>query len=181
MKKFKLVDSEPDNPDQSAARHLDWNLCIFRQNDTGESLQCPNATKRAHVGAGYKSLADSLVQFQEIGTLPLSVSISELDEGNGSADALWQHNARWHKSCRNLYNKTKLNRALKRKSTVTDPTECNSTDESAEDVSSTLHAKPDVGISPRHYSWLWSPQRTNGLIVLSRSYQVTIQLSMCNR
>jgi len=26
MKKFKLVNTEPDNPDdQSAARHLDWN------------------------------------------------------------------------------------------------------------------------------------------------------------
>ena len=82
-----------------AAPHLDWDLCILCQNDTGESLPCPNAPKRADVEAGYESLADSLVQFQEIGALPLSVCISELDEGNGIADALCQLSANWHKSC----------------------------------------------------------------------------------
>jgi len=46
---------ELDNPVQSAAPHLDWDLCILCQNDTGKSLQCPNAPKRANVGAGYKS------------------------------------------------------------------------------------------------------------------------------
>jgi len=40
------------------------------------------------LGRGYKSFVDSPVQFQEIGALPLSVRISELNEGNDIADAL---------------------------------------------------------------------------------------------
>ena len=43
------------------------------------------------------------------------VGWEQLDDGNGIARTLDGYCALWHKSCRDSFNKTKLNRALKRK------------------------------------------------------------------
>jgi len=114
MKKFKLVAGKSGDPNVVAA--IDWDLCFLCQRVTPEALQCPNDTKRSDKGAGYKSVASSLLQFSELGDLPTPVRLSRLDEGNGIEATLSTHNAKWHKSCRNMYNKTKLDRAIQRKS-----------------------------------------------------------------
>jgi len=99
---------------------LNWDYCILCQCVTNEALQCPKDTKRDDVGAGYRSLATSLMKFNDIGALPTSVRLSEFDEGAGIEAAFNAHNAKWHKSCRNLYNKTKLDRALTRRALVSE-------------------------------------------------------------
>ena len=95
-------------------------MCVLCQNITDEHVRCPNDTKRSDVEAGYKSLATSLAQFNEIGALPPSVRLSQFDDGDGIEASLCSHSAKWHRSCRNLYNKTKLDRALKRKHAIDD-------------------------------------------------------------
>ena len=94
----------------------DWNKCVFCQADTSEVLRCPVESKRSiDQGAGYKSVADLLMKFSQIGCLPPSINISQLDDGEGIAVTLYQHKAKWHDSCRLMYNQTKLRRAEKRK------------------------------------------------------------------
>ena len=60
------------------------------------------------------------MKFNDTGALPTSVRLSEFDEGAGIEAAFNAHNAKWHKSCRNLYNKTKLDRALTRRALVSE-------------------------------------------------------------
>jgi hypothetical protein len=45
--------------------------------------------------------------------LPVDVSIECLDEGQGIEQTLKDHKAAWHKTCRDLFNNTKLQRAKK--------------------------------------------------------------------
>ena len=95
---------------------FDWNACILCQ-DIGkrEPLQCPAYSKRSDLGAGYQSVASSLMRFAELGELPSYVRLAALDEGQGVEATLTHHSAKWHKSCRDNFNTTKLNRAEKRK------------------------------------------------------------------
>ena len=76
---------------------------------------CPLNNTRKNYGPGYKSLADDLQQFREIGELPIQGSLSSLDEGNGIEVTLKRHEAKWHKSCFKKCSTLKLQRAQKRK------------------------------------------------------------------
>ena len=60
-------------------------------------------------------MAENLVAFDKIGCLPRSLQLSLLDEGQGIQATFRLHSAKWHDSCRAKYNKTKLQRAEKRK------------------------------------------------------------------
>ena len=50
-----------------------------------------------------------------MGELHLAVNWECLNEGNGIASTLTSHFALWHKSCRDAFNRTKLERIIKRK------------------------------------------------------------------
>ncbi|KAG7155159.1 hypothetical protein Hamer_G024624 [Homarus americanus] len=79
-----------------------------------EPLICPAASKRHDGGAGYKSLADNLLAFNELGEV-VGVNIEGLDEGEGIERTLTTRQAKWHKSCRVRYDNLKLQPAQKRK------------------------------------------------------------------
>ena len=66
-------------------------------------------------GSGYKTIIELLVGFKRIGCLPSSINLSRLDDGSGIEETLKRYEAKWHDSCRLLYNSTKLKRAEKRK------------------------------------------------------------------
>lgn len=113
-KVYKIVD--PLQPETSRqGLQTDWSKCILCQEDTSEVLRCPAESKLPTKGAGYKTIAELLVGFDRIGCLPASINPSRLDEGNGIEETLQRHKAKWHDSCRLLYNRTKLQRAEKRK------------------------------------------------------------------
>ena len=93
---------------------MDWKQCIICQKTTGESLQCPANSKRKDAGAGYISFLRNVQEFKKF---EINVTSSELpvDENQGIEQTLLHNKASWHKSCRDLYNNTKLERAKKRK------------------------------------------------------------------
>ena len=113
-KQCKLVDatkpvtSRPQTP-------LDWELCVLCQGETAEALQCPATSKRLDAGASYRSLANNLTEFSELGELAQHVDLKRLDEGEGIAATLTHHQVKWHKSCRIKYSNMKLQRAIKRR------------------------------------------------------------------
>ena len=93
---------------------IDWKKCLFCQDNSG-ALQCPALSKRKDNGAGYRTLIEDLCEFEKLGQLPLQFSLERLGDGAGAVETLCTNTACWHKSCRDQYNKTKLQRAKKRK------------------------------------------------------------------
>lgn len=118
-KHYKQVDHSESFNDTSPAKQpipIDWSLCILCQKNSQENLQCPaNKSKRADKGAGYKSVAENLEHFFELGVLPFDISVDQLNDGSGIENTLVRNNASWHKSCKDAINNTKLKRAQKRK------------------------------------------------------------------
>ena len=103
----------------SSGTHLpcltDWDQCVLCQKDTSEKLCCPAESSRGDLGSGYQTIADNLLAFSNIGCLPKNIDLDKLDDGEGIQATFEHHRARWHDSCRLEYNKTKLFRAEKRK------------------------------------------------------------------
>lgn len=87
---------------------MDWSLCCLCQIDkAGESLQTPK-------NEGLVSLERDLNDFNDlIGALPqgMNVSLNQLDDGQGIADTLKLHNAKYHKVCRTYCSNSRLKRA----------------------------------------------------------------------
>ena len=100
----------------SAGQSTDWSQCIFCQETTNENLACPAESKRKDVGAGYFTVADNVKKFEDLGSLPIALDISRLDEGNGIGATLLERAAKWHLSCKVKFNATNLKRAEKRAS-----------------------------------------------------------------
>ena len=63
------------------------------------------------MGSGYSSLAENLMEFYELGQLP--IQLERLDEGQGIEMTTVANNALYHHSCRLKYKNTKLKRAEK--------------------------------------------------------------------
>ena len=95
----------------------DWTKCILCQETTAEPLQCPENTRRSDIefGKGYRTLANNIIQFNELGNLPISIDTERLDEDSGIAPTLIEHKARWHKTCKDKFSTLKLQRIEKRK------------------------------------------------------------------
>lgn len=108
---YKIASQESST---SAAEETHWEKCIVCQQITGEVLKCPADSKRSIDGAGYKTLTENLLAFKKIDCLPSNM-FPWLKEGQDIEEILRSHKAKWHDSCRLLYNKTKLQRAAKRK------------------------------------------------------------------
>jgi len=60
------------------------------------------------------NLATNIPLFHSLNALPIKLNSARLDEGGGIDETLRQKKARYHESCRLLFNNTKLHRAEKR-------------------------------------------------------------------
>ncbi|KAJ8396338.1 hypothetical protein AAFF_G00019150 [Aldrovandia affinis] len=81
---FCFTSSSSGSADPSATpRPLFRLLRSFRPEDTAEALSCPADSKR-NTGSGYQTLADSLLNFSQIGCLPKSLDLSRLDDARAT-------------------------------------------------------------------------------------------------
>ena len=118
-KKIKLVDTTAaSSSKKSAAAATNWDICVLCQAETSESLTSPACSKRQDVGRAYKALAENLMKFDELGTLPRTLQLDRIDEGQGIEAAMVANEAKWHQTCKLRYNNTMLQRAEKRKNLV---------------------------------------------------------------
>lgn len=88
---------------------MDWKRCIICQKSTGESLQCLANSKRKNAGTGYVSFVHNVEEFQRLGIKATDCE-PPIDE-----QTLLQNKVCWHKSCRDRFNNTKLQREKKRR------------------------------------------------------------------
>ena len=72
----------------------DWQQCVICQ-ENREVLQCPAESKQADVGAGYKTLAENIARFRQLGCIPVTLNIERLDEGSGIEQTFVREKARW--------------------------------------------------------------------------------------
>ena len=119
-KKIKLVDirASSSSSEMSPATTTNWKLCVLCQEETSESLTSPAVSKRKDVGRVYKVLAENLTKFDALGTLPTTLRLERIDEGQGIEAAMVANDARWHQTCKLCYNNTMLQRVEKRKNPV---------------------------------------------------------------
>lgn len=73
-----VIDACTSSP-KRAAISTNWDLCVLCQEKTGEVLHCPYASNGKH-GTGYKSLADHLISFSQIGHMPTNIELHQLDD-----------------------------------------------------------------------------------------------------
>ena len=59
--------------EQDSSKSTDWTKCILCQETTAEPLQCPENIWRSDIEFG-------IIQFNELGSLPISIDIERLDE-----------------------------------------------------------------------------------------------------
>ena len=109
-KKLKLLSSRS----VPAVQLTDWTLCALCQQPSSESLIDPSKTKNKSQSTGYEKLVYNFQSLDELNSLPLSITISRLDDGTSIEETLKLHNAKWHKTCYVMCNKTKLDRVRKK-------------------------------------------------------------------
>ena len=120
-KKITLVDIRAaSSSEKSAAATTNWELCVLCQVETSESLTSPVCSKRKDVGRAHKALAENLMKFDAPGTLPRTLQLDRIDEGQAIDAAMVANEAKWHQTCKLRYNNTMLQRAEKRKNPVED-------------------------------------------------------------
>ena len=96
------------SPSPSDTLTTDWSKCVLCQVDSKEQLTCPT-------DAGYKTIAENILQFNELHCMPVQIDVTRLDHGNGVESTFKEQNAKWHKSCYLKFGKSKLERAKERK------------------------------------------------------------------
>ena len=87
----KNFDSQ--GPSTSCTTKTDWKLRIISREDKAEAL----TSKRTDKGSGYSSLAEHLIQFNELGQLSSTLPLEILDEGQGIEAAMIANKAQYHK------------------------------------------------------------------------------------
>lgn len=92
--------------------NIDWLKCLICQEHTSENLSCPLKRSQFESITVYGNFLNNFSQFKEIGCLPINCTLpNEI-----SSDDLIKNEAKWHRSCHQSFNNSKLNRELKRAS-----------------------------------------------------------------
>jgi hypothetical protein len=82
----------------SSSQNFDWNLCCFCQRDISENLQCPNHAKNPQdIGAGYKTLSDTLMTFKSNNYSELPFFVTDNTDSSQLFDILKNNVACWQK------------------------------------------------------------------------------------
>ena len=108
-KKIKL-----DSASEVVLPETDWTLCVLCQKRSSEPLRDPSKSKNAHQFRGYDTIAEHIQELHSLGALPLDITLSRLDDGQGIPVTLSQHNARWHKTCHMKFTREKVQHPRKK-------------------------------------------------------------------
>ena len=95
----------------------DWSRCAICQSDKNESLRCSaESIDKSNIRAGYNTLARNITELSNLGCLPNDFDgLSRINEGDGLEETFSRRRARWHLSCYEKFNSTKVEGARKRR------------------------------------------------------------------
>jgi hypothetical protein len=108
-KHYKLIDLPSTSTDKSTiVSPIYWTKCVLCQVETKEATRCPAKSLRTNKEIGYRTLAENLVAFNQIGYMPMDINIHRLNDGQGLAETLISHRAARHVSCFGKVNQQKV-------------------------------------------------------------------------
>lgn len=88
---------------------------------TGSSVFCakqkhqsPLLPLRVPNGKILEEHTENLMKFDALGTLPITLQLDRINEGQGIEAAMVANEAKWHQACKLRFNNTMLQRAEKR-------------------------------------------------------------------
>ena len=83
---------------------VDWDKCIFCQDNKDGALQWPFGTKRSGIDplTTYEKTASAIQEFDKIRSLPMPLNMAFFDEGKGIASTLVDNQTKFYKNCRKL-------------------------------------------------------------------------------
>ena len=91
---------------------IDWTRCFICQKDETERLQSSSQAMTGDKEQPYKELAKRILKFESINLLPVPIDIEKLKQGGFTLEySLINHEAQFHKTCKNKFGKDKLERA----------------------------------------------------------------------
>jgi hypothetical protein len=61
---------------------------------------------------GYRTFSENISEFAKINEMPIPLDIRRIDEGDGIEAAFIKNEAKYHESCRLMFNNTKLQASL---------------------------------------------------------------------
>jgi hypothetical protein len=100
----------------------DWDKCVICQGCKDETLHCPADSTRNDKGQGYVTVAQNIQTLYNLHDMPVKIDPERLaEDGNDIAATFVAHEAKWHLSCKLLFNNTQVLRANKRKLKETHP------------------------------------------------------------
>ena len=137
--------------DEKGCQQTNWDLCTLCQTDNKIHIIC---SARGD-GAGYAYVAERLEKFRTLGSCPIPVDPSKLDEGEGFLATLQQHTALWLKKCRNSINKLKAKRKQQYHSQSNSPLKTRKTHEVNynKELKCIFCSKPGDGKQKLHRTW----------------------------
>ena len=87
--------------------HTYLNKCCLCQEDKIENL-IPSSKSYKREEAGYKNIATNLPLFHKLNALPIPMNIQRLDDGSGRKTTVRLNKAKYHSTCRRMFNNSKL-------------------------------------------------------------------------
>ena len=88
----------------------DWSKCCLCQSKTSEELKSP-PVHYSCTSDGYTMIAKNIPLFQELDIMPIVLNPIRLDDGSGIEETLRKNDAKYHQSCCQMFNNSKLDRA----------------------------------------------------------------------
>ena len=91
---------QPSTSDPHLQYHTDWTKCVLYQKGVDEELSCPADVMHSITGACCKTLADNLLGFCKINSLPnTTIDLTRMDDGDGMQATFQRNRAKYHDYC----------------------------------------------------------------------------------
>ena len=117
----RVIDMATPCTSSASKWQTDWSKCCLCQQDMKEELKSPPNSYQPEQD-GYTNIATNVPLFKAMKALPIMLDPARLNEGEGIEQTLRKNNAKYHRSCRLMFNNSKLKRAQKRASSATEET-----------------------------------------------------------
>ena len=89
-----------------------WTKCCLCQTDKNECVIFPTSNLSKKAEDGYTLLGKNIPQVHAVNQFPIKLDPRRLDDGSGIESTLRKNQAKCHRSCRLMFNNTKLQKKL---------------------------------------------------------------------
>ena len=84
---------------------INWDKCFICQRDSTEKLQSSVEARSTDPVKAYEELGERIVKFESVNALPVPMEVDDLSGGEASRTSLFNHSAKFHKTCKLKFGK----------------------------------------------------------------------------